>query len=101
MKNLKTRIDILFLQCSLLIASPFLASQANASAITKLTGFFTQWKTELYLLLGVIAFFYVIWGVIKVFMDEAQWGDVIKRLLGVAGAGAILVMVEFAWSALK
>lgn len=80
-----------------LFASMFLATQANASVFTKLADNLTRWKGEFYTLLGVIAFCYVMWEVVKVMSKKAEWGDVGKSLLEVGAGGAILVAVEFAW----
>lgn len=100
-QKIKNRADILFLQLSLVVISPFLATNAHASAFTKLTNLFTQWKKEFYGLLAVGAFIYVMWEIVKVWTNKSQWGDVGGKLIEVGAAGAIIVAVEFAWAMLK
>lgn len=97
-KKEKSRIETLSQYLVLFFTSMFLATQANASAFTKLTALFLAWKIEFYAFLAVAAFMYVMWDVIKVFAKKAEWGDVGKSLVEVGAAGAILIAIEFAWN---
>ncbi|MGD6739544.1 hypothetical protein ACN08N_25925 (plasmid) [Photobacterium leiognathi subsp. mandapamensis] len=69
-KKVKNRIESVTQYFLFFITSMFLATQANASAFTKLTTLFTAWKTEFYILLAAGAFLYVMWDIVKVFSKK-------------------------------
>lgn len=86
------------LQLAILFTTPVLATSAHASAFGKLTTALEGWKTELYTLLGILSFIYVMWYAIQAKMERKQWSEVGVAVFQVAIVGGITTAVPFAWS---
>lgn len=96
--NKKEKAHTLALQVSVLLTVPLVSSSANASALGKLTTILTSWKDELYTLLGILSFLYVMWYAIQAKMERKQWSEVGVAVFQVAIVGGISVAVPFAWT---
>lgn len=54
-------------------------------------------KTWLYGCLGIAAFIYIMYLIVMAFLGKGEWRDAIIGLMQVAGAGAVLVIVDYMW----
>lgn len=86
------------LQLAVFFTMPLLATSAHASPLSKLTTTLTEWKDEMYTLLGILSFLYVMWYAIQAKMERKQWSEVGVAVFQVAIVGGISAAVPFAFS---
>ncbi|EGU31273.1 hypothetical protein VII00023_22859 [Vibrio ichthyoenteri ATCC 700023] len=94
----KQKAHVRFLQIAILLTAPVLTTSAHASAFGKLITALEGWKTELYTMLGITSFIYVMWYAIQAKMERKQWSEVGVAVFQVAIVGGTAAAVPFAWS---
>lgn len=97
-KKLIVGKDNLKAKLSVFTISLFASSSVLAGGLDDSTDLADELKVWAYALLGTLAFLYMIYKIVLVWIEKEQWSDMISGMTKVAIGGGVIGLVDFLWT---